>query len=107
MGRYTNIKQIRSIETPIFKDNTPMYKNVSYPEVDLNENDIYIETDSGDRLDLLAEQFYGKAEYYWVIQVANPNKVDFGSLFVEPGLQLGVPLNINDIISQFNKINNL
>ena len=39
---------------------TLIYKTVKYPEIPLNVNDIYVYTTEGDRLDLLAEQFYSE-----------------------------------------------
>ena len=41
--------------------------------------------DFGDRLDLLANQFYGDVTLYWIISTANPNYINFGSLFIDEG----------------------
>ena len=62
--------------------------DVTYPEVLPNENDIWVETEFGDRLDLLANQFYQDVTLYWIIAIANPNKVNMGSLFLTEGSQI-------------------
>ena len=71
------------------------------------ENDIYIFTEFGDRLDLLANQFYDDVTLYWIIAIANPNEVSFGSLFLNEGTQLRIPINISSIIDSYIEINSL
>jgi phage tail protein X len=73
----------------------------------LSENDIYVITDFGDRLDLLAYQFYQDVTLYWIISAANPNSVRFGSIFIPQGTQLRIPTNINEIINSYNNLNNI
>ena len=62
-------------------------------------------TDEGDRLDLLANQFYSDITLWWVIAIANPDVVDFGSISMTPGTQLRIPFDLNSIISSFNSLN--
>ena len=60
----------------------------NYPEIPLSSDDIYVITNFGDRLDLMANQFYGDSTLYWIIASANPNQIDFGSIFIKEGNQL-------------------
>ena len=98
MNRYDN-KQILTTS-----DNKPYYKGKFYPNIPLSESDIYIITNVGDRLDLLAYQYYKDVNLWWIISSAN-NNITRGSLFPVPGTQLRIPTDISNIISSFNKFN--
>ena len=50
------------------------YKNIEYPECPPTSNDTYIISKIGDRLDLLAFDFYNDVRLWWVISKANPDK---------------------------------
>lgn len=82
----------------------PYYKGKLYPNIPLSENDNYIITTIGDRLDTLAYYYYRDSELYWIISVAN-NNVTRGSLFPLPGTQLRIPANLNAVLNLFNQIN--
>ena len=101
MDRYRNIRTLRNAQ------GIEYYRGTKYPEIPLSENDIYVLTDFGDRLDLLANQFYGDVTLYWIIAAANPNTIGFGSLNTTPGLQLRIPVDISGIIDSYNKLNAL
>ena len=48
--------------TPIFTTevrNKPFYGTTKYPEVPLEFSDIYVITTVGDRIDVMANEFYG------------------------------------------------
>tara|TARA_Y100000034_G_scaffold74103_1_gene89142 strand:+ start:238 stop:507 length:270 start_codon:yes stop_codon:yes gene_type:complete len=62
---------------------TTLYKKI--PET--NE-DIWVITQYGDRLDLIAYQFYGDATLWWAIAQANNIK---GSMKPAPGTSLRIP----------------
>lgn len=81
------------------------YKNIEYPEIKVSPNDVYIISTSTDRLDLLAFDYYNDSQLWWVISKANPNKVKRDSLFLNPGLQIRIPSNIEAIYNAFNKLN--
>lgn len=66
-----------------------------------SDNDIFVETTDSDRLDLLAEQYYGDARFWRIVAMANPGTGN-GTLFLEPGKQLRIPQNIGDILDLFS-----
>ena len=107
MKRYATIKTLRNTNENVGTLGTVYYRNTKYPEIPLSESDIYVLTDFGDRLDLLSNLFYDDVTLYWIIAAANPNKVSFGSLFLNEGTQLRIPINISSIIDSFIKINSL
>jgi hypothetical protein len=96
-NRYENIKQITTMDGITYKSNT------IYPEVPLSENDFYVITSAGDRYDTLAQQFYNDYSLWWIIAAANNSQQ--ASLNVEPGVQIRIPANPSQIVSQFNQVN--
>ena len=96
--RYQNIKQIKYQDT-----GSQYYVNNIYPDIPLSNDDDYVITVLGDRLDLLAFDFYGDTSYWWVIASANALPGD--SLYLEPGMQLRIPVNLSAAISQYNYTN--
>ena len=105
MNRYSNVKEIRNTNEFVGTIGTRYYTNNTYPEVPPNENDIWVETEFGDRLDSLAFQFYNDVTLYWVISIANPNKINMVSLFLDPGAQIRIPTNIVQIVDSYNILN--
>lgn len=99
MNRYQYI----SIETdPSTK--VKMYKNSKYPPVPVSQNDIYVITSFGDRLDLLAQQYYSDSTLWWIISIAN----DFlkqNSIFIPIGTQIRIPINVNQILTSYRNLN--
>jgi hypothetical protein len=87
-------------------DNKPYYKGKLYPDIPYTDTDDYVITTIGDRLDLLAYSYYKDPELWWVISVANSH-ITNGSLFPQPGTQLRVPTDINNVLRLFNEINSL
>jgi hypothetical protein len=82
----------------------PYYKSKQYPNIPLSENDVYVITNIGDRLDLLAYSYYGDVEMWWVISAAN-NNVTKGSLFPIPGTQLRIPTDLGNVLNLFDQFN--
>jgi hypothetical protein len=80
------------------------YKAKKYPPIPPTESDIYVVTVRGDRLDLLANQYYKDPSLWWIISIANSN-INFGSMFPEPGIQLRIPTNLSEVLELFNQEN--
>ena len=104
MRRYSNIQQVKNTNENVGTLGSVYYKTNSYPEISLSENDIYVVTEFGDRLDLLANQFYGDVTLYWIIASANPDKVNFGSIFVTEGTQLRIPTDVSEIVDNYKSL---
>ena len=102
MSRYSDIPLYRSNK---INKGKIYQKSARYPEIPLNENDVYVITSQGDRFDLLARQFYKESEYWWIISVAN-EKLKQNSLFIPEGTQLRIPMNLQGVISAYNTLNN-
>ena len=107
MNRYETIQEIRNKNPYVGTIGNEYYDTVYYPEVGASESDIYVETEFGDRLDALAYQFYGDTTLYWIIAIRNPNKVNFGSIYLSPGSQIAIPQNIGEIVDEYRNLNEL
>lgn len=84
--------------------NKTYYKNKLYPNIPISSEDIFVITTTGDRLDLLAYTYYKNPEYWWIISMAN-NNITKGSMFPQPGTQLRIPLNVNEVLRTFDELN--
>lgn len=82
----------------------PYVKGKFYPNIPLSEDDIYVVTTVGDRLDYLAYTYYRDSGLWWVIAAAN-NNVTNGFLNPVPGTQLRIPQNISSILTQLEQFN--
>lgn len=96
--RYQNIQITKNSEL-----GSQFYVNNIYPEIPLSEEDNYVITVLGDRLDLLAFDFYGDVSFWWIIASANALPGD--SINLEPGIQLRIPVNISNILNQYKEVN--
>ena len=81
------------------------YKPIKYPPIPLTVDDIYIITTAGDRLDLLANQFYNDVRLWWIITAANPDVIRRDSYNLKPNLEIRIPTNLSPIIESFKEIN--
>ena len=84
-----------------------VYKTTVYPTINRTNEDIYIRAKEGDRLDTLAFQFYNDVTLYWIISNRNPNKVNYGSIYLSPGSQLAIPQDISSIVDEYRNLNDL
>lgn len=82
-----------------------IYRALKYPEIPLSVEDLYITTVDGDRLDLLANQFYQDVDMWWIIATANPGVVKRDTFNLKPGLEIRVPTDIQGIMQNFESLN--
>ena len=81
------------------------YRALKYPEIPLSIEDLYITTTDGDRLDLLANQFYQDLDMWWIIATANPGVVKRDTFNLKPGLEIRVPANPQGVMQEFESLN--
>ena len=77
-----------------------------YPPIPKHPDDTYVLTTVGDTLYALANQYYNSVNYYWVIAEATEG-LNKATLNLTPGLQLRIPSQLNQIISDFRDLNNM
>ena len=94
-----------------YKYNTPKIKKDSrkiqgqtiYPPIMPKSTDLYIVVRDGQRMDTLANEYYGDPSMWWII--AQANNVSKGTLFLRPGSQIRIPQDISNIDTQLRKVN--
>ena len=69
MARYNKSKTFRD------KNGRQYVGRTDYPEFPLRTTDIYHVTITGDRLDLLAQRYFGDVRSWWIIAEANSLEV--------------------------------
>ena len=74
-----------------------------YPTIRRKNDDIFIRSKIGDRLDTLANKYYKNSGLWWII--AQANQIGKGTLVIEPGIQLRIPTDISDVMSELETEN--
>ena len=98
MARYINSEVLKT------KESKKQYlESTIYPIIKASDTDLYIISEKGDRLDLLANKYYGDTSLWWIIAVAN--NINDASFYVTEGLQLRIPSNVSKILNDLEKIN--
>jgi hypothetical protein len=97
-NRYINSKTFKDVS-----NNKTYLETTIYPKISPSDNDIYLITDETDRLDLLAHKYYGDSKMWWVI--ASANNINDATFYIEPGTQIRIPSNIQNILNSLSKIN--
>jgi hypothetical protein len=97
-NRYQNIliKKRKSIGDQYYESNI-------YPDIEVTDNDNYIITTLGDRLDLLAQTYYNDVDFWWII--ASANSLSGDSLYPPIGMQLRIPTDVIGIVNSYKQIN--
>ena len=80
-----------------------VYKPKIYPNIPLRDDDLYVATETGDRLDTLAYDYYRDSTLGWII--ASANNIHNAVFGFEDGTILRIPLNYIEIVSNQTKIN--
>ena len=78
---------------------------LKYPLIPFKQSDLYVTTTAGDRIDSLAELFYGDVRLWWIITTANKDIIKRDSLGLKPGTELRIPQAVENILSKFEIIN--
>jgi hypothetical protein len=84
---------MRYNNSPIKKtlDGKDAYQATILPSIPKNAMDITIATETGDRLDTLATQFYGDPGLWWVI--ASANNIHTAPIGFKDGTVLRIPVD--------------
>ena len=87
MGRYDNIEKIN-------EDNISRIGTSYLPKIEEDNSDILLIATTGDRCDLLSQEYYGTPNFWWYIASVNNLK----SNNIEAGTQLRVPLSVEKAV---------
>ena len=82
-------------------DGRRVYSSKLYPKIPLRDDDIYVASETGDRLDTLAYQYYQNSSLWWII--ASANNIHDAPLGLKDGTILRIPQNYIEINNKFKK----
>lgn len=92
-SRYSNNETKKTI------DGRQVYKSRIYPSIPPSDQDIFVATETGDRLDTLAYQFYKDSKLWWIIATAN--NIHDANIGLKEGTILRIPQNYIEIAAYF------
>ena len=78
-----------------------VYRSKIYPNIPLRDSDIYVATETGDRLDTLAYTYYNNSSLWWII--ASANNIHNAVFGFEDGTVLRIPTNYIEIANNFSR----
>jgi phage tail protein X len=79
------------------KEGKVVYQSRIYTKIPLSDNDVYVATETGDRLDSLAYEYYGDSTLWWIIAAAS--NIGWG-MQVPAGIVIRIP-DINKVTELF------
>ena len=96
MKRYATTRQ------KLDKSGIRVYSTTYYPEIRISDGDSFIYPIEGERLDNLANKYYGDTTLWWVIAKANGLK---GKMYAPQNTEIRIPGNVSKVLEDFNNLN--
>ena len=96
------MRRYKETSTKKDKSGKTVYTTTYYPTIPIEDNDQFILSKDGDRLDSLAFRYFGDTNLWWIISKANGIK---GGIGIEAGTLFRIPSNGSKIISDYKRIN--
>ena len=96
MKRYATTRQ------KLDKSGIRVYSTTYYPEIRISDGDSFMYPIEGERLDNLANKYYGDTTLWWIIAKANGLK---GKPALSSDEIIRIPGNISSIIEKFQNLN--
>lgn len=78
------------------KDGRRVYGNKLFPNIPKRDDDIYVVTETGDRLDNLANEYYQDPTLWWIIAAAN--NIHDAHIGLPDSITLRIPTNYTDFL---------
>ncbi len=95
-GRYSHTRIKRD------KAGFRAYITTMYPDIPIEDDDVFMYPTAGDRLETLAFSFYGDTSLWWIIAKANGIN---GKVALDPSIEIRIPQNVTDILDKFTQLN--
>tara|TARA_Y100000593_G_scaffold91096_1_gene179014 strand:- start:2883 stop:3176 length:294 start_codon:yes stop_codon:yes gene_type:complete len=90
MSRYEDTRVIRT-NTTDRKQSVKGKATTIYKQIPKRDSDVYVISQAGDRLDLLALQFYNDPNLWWYIAQAN----NLMAMNLEPNMSIRIPSDLS------------
>lgn len=92
-SRYSANKTKKTVDGRI------VYQSKRFPNIPLRETDVYVATETGDRLDTLAKSFYNDQSLWWIIAAAN--NIHDAKFSFPDGTVLRIPVQYIEIVNNY------
>tara|TARA_Y100001963_G_scaffold116067_1_gene161231 strand:- start:161 stop:460 length:300 start_codon:yes stop_codon:yes gene_type:complete len=79
-----------------------VFKPTMYPKIPIRDSDIFIYPKFGDRLDNLAQKYYGDVSLWWII--AKANNLDAAHIGLEMDKQIRIPMQTDLILDSLREM---
>jgi|TARA_R100000008_G_scaffold28823_2_gene15914 hypothetical protein len=79
-----------------------VFKPTMYPKIPIRDSDIFIYPKFGDRLDNLAQKYYGDVSLWWII--AKANNLDAAHIGLEMDKQIRIPTQTDLILDALREM---
>jgi len=96
------MKRYEGTRIKLDKSGFKVYSTTYYPQIPIENNDKFIFTKIGDRVDLLAHEHYNDTSLWWIIAKANGIK---GKISLEPATLIRIPGDVVGILEKFEDLN--
>jgi len=96
MRRYETTRQ------KLDQSGTAVYTTTYYPEMPIENTDMFVYSRVGDRLDTLAHKHYNDITLWWILAKANGIK---GKIALEPATLIRIPGDVIGILEKFEDLN--
>ena len=103
MSRYNNYAYTQPAKLDV-DNKRRYYESLIDPVIEKKDDDIYVITSVGERLDLLAWKYYSNVDLWWIIAAANP-ELRKDSLYLEVGSQIRVPADYQQVLLMLEERN--
>ena len=80
------------------KNGIRYYKPTIVQNIPLQDSDRFIFPFDGDRLDIIAQRYYGDSNLWWII--AKANEISDGQIGLDPEKKIRVPIDIENILNK-------
>ena len=80
------------------KNGVRYYKPTIIQNIPLQDTDRFIFPFDGDRLDIIAQRYYGDSNLWWII--AKANEISDGQIGLDPEKKIRVPIDIENILNK-------
>jgi hypothetical protein len=101
--RNRNLSREQAASARRDRDGNRFFESQLLPDIPRRPEDTIITTESGQRLDRLASEYYRDPTLWWVIAAAN--NLGRGDWTVPAGIQLRIPQNLAEVSTEIDRIN--
>ena len=93
----------RNTKVKVYKDGNRVFGLTFYPKIPIKDSDKFVAISRGQRLDTLADQYYGDTSLWWIISKAN--NLSGSEIQLDPSKTYRIPLEIDTVLTEFNELN--